>query len=128
METAEHNREKETMHWRICGSALALLSFAVVCLNGLLQGHSFASVIRHSLLAMAIGGATGIAAAVVIRYVVREDFDRKHRSNSEAKPPAQEAGASGASSRAGPDSIGAGTDAADSQEQPASQGAGLAGN
>ena len=96
------------MHWRICGSTLALLSFAAVCLNGLLRGHSFTSVTRHSLLAMVIGGAAGIVAAVVIRYVVREEFERKERSNAEAKSPAQAAGASRASSTEGPDGIGAG--------------------
>ena len=109
------------MHWRICGSALALLSFAVVCLNGLLRGHSFTSVIRHSLLAMAIGGATGIVVAVVIRCVVREEFERKERSNAEAKPPVQAAGAAIASSTGG-------MEAADSQEEPVFPKAGSAEN
>jgi len=112
------------MHWRICGSALALLSFAVVCLNGLLRGHSFTSVIRHSLLAMVIGGATGIMAAVVIRCVVREEFERKERSNAEAKAPAQAAGVSRESLTEGPDGIGAGMEAADSHGEPVSSNVG----
>ena len=74
------------MHWRIYGSALALLSFAVVCFSGLLQGHSFASAIKHSLLAMVIGGVTGALAAVAVSYVVREEAGRKDQDVEEKLP------------------------------------------
>ncbi|NIA20851.1 MAG: hypothetical protein GWP05_02530 [Anaerolineaceae bacterium] len=109
------------MHWRIYGSALALLSFAVVCFSGLLQGHSFASAIKQSLLAMVIGGLTGVLAAVAVRYVVREEANHKDQEVEEELSPSKGAGDSVASSTVG-------TDAADSLEEPVSQGAGSAVN
>ena len=51
---------------RIMGSSLALLSFAVVCFSGLIQGHSFASVITGSLVALVVGAGVGVLAAVAV--------------------------------------------------------------
>ena len=110
------------MHWRICGATLALLSFAAVCLNGFLQGHSFTSVTKHSLLAMAVGGITGILAAVAIRYVVREEFVRKHLGSDRQEGKTQASGVQRTTESA------AGTDAAETQAEPASQGTGSAGH
>ena len=68
--------EEERMLWRVFGSSMALLGFAVVCLRGLLQGEPVGPVLVQSLLAMAVGGVVGLLAAVVVRYVVREQFDK----------------------------------------------------
>ena len=110
------------MHWRICGATLALLSFAAVCLNGFMQGHSFTSVTKQSLLAMAIGGATGILAAVAIRYVIREEFARKHPRSEQ--PDLERPSSESQGDTKSP----ADTDAAETQAEPASQGAGSAGH
>lgn len=64
---------------RICAATLALISFAAVCLNGLREGNSFGSVIGRSLVALVVGGITGLVAAAVIRRIIQDEFNRKHR-------------------------------------------------
>ena len=71
---------------RIMGSSLALLSFAVVCFSGLLQGHSFASVIKGSLVALIVGAGVGVLASVAVRIVVTESFDKRVRGKPAAAP------------------------------------------
>jgi hypothetical protein len=86
------------MLWRVFGSTLALLAFAVVCLSGLVQGQDFAAVIRQSLLALAVGGGAGILLAVLVRYVVQEDFDRRFRQGTgQAAATGQPSGGAGGS-------------------------------
>ena len=71
---------------RVMGSSLALLSFAIVCFSGLFQGHSFASVIKGSLVALVIGAVAGVLAAVAVRIVVAESFDNRVRREPDAAP------------------------------------------
>lgn len=71
---------------RVMCSSLALLSFAVVCLSGLLRGHSFASVITGSLVALVVGAVAGALASVAVRIVVAENFDNRVRRQPDAAP------------------------------------------
>ena len=70
--------EEQAMLVRVSVALMALLAFAVVCFSGLWRGHSFDSVIRSSLTAMAVGAAAGLAISVVVRIVVTENFRREH--------------------------------------------------
>ena len=72
---------------QIMSSALALVSFAVVCFSGLLQGHSFASVIKGSLVALVVGAAIGVLAATVVRVVATENFNKRIRGQETAESP-----------------------------------------
>ena len=83
------------MLWKVFGSTLALCAFAVVCLAGLVQGHSFVSVVKQSLVALAAGGLAGMALAFVVRVVVTEDFRRKNPSPEAVKAAEQTATGSG---------------------------------
>jgi hypothetical protein len=83
---------------RVMGASLALLSFAVVCLTGVLRGNGFASVIRASLVAMAVGGACGVCVAFIVRAVVTEQFRRQYPDG--ARPPEDGPRGSAAAARA----------------------------
>jgi hypothetical protein len=107
------------MLMRVLASTMAILGFAVVCLSGLLRGHSFASVVKGSLVALAVCGAVGFLAAWVIRVVVTEDFNRRHRG-AEAQPPPAAPGAA----QSGPGGDAAARTAPDRASRPA----GSAGN
>jgi hypothetical protein len=92
-EAAGGANKDRNMLWKVFGSTLALGAFAVACLAGLIQGHSFASCIRQALLALAAGGVAGLGLAFVVRSVVTEDFRRKNpapaaASAGERKPAA----------------------------------------
>ena len=65
---------------RAFSAGLALLSFVLVCLKGLIVGNSFVSVLQHSLLAMIVGAVGGYLAAMAIQYVVKNEFDRQYRA------------------------------------------------
>ena len=91
-EAAGRAIEDRNMLWKVFGSTLALSAFAVACLAGLIQGHSFASCIKHSLVALAAGGVAGIALAYVVRAVVTEDFRRKNPAPAKAGEHATAAG------------------------------------
>lgn len=69
---------------RVLGSTLALLSFAMVCAAGLAQGHSFGSVVKSALVALAAGGAVGVLLAYVVRVVTAEGFKRQFRQDESA--------------------------------------------
>ncbi len=69
---------------RVLSSTFALLSFAIVCFSGLMQGHSFGSVLRCALVALAAGGVAGVIVALVVRAVVADHFDRRHRGEETA--------------------------------------------
>lgn len=71
---------------KLFAATLALLSFAVVCFTGLLRGADVPDVLKQSLIGMAAGGAVGLMAATAIRYVVREEFDRKYRRKDNVSP------------------------------------------
>jgi len=72
---------------RVMSSAMALVSFAAVCFSGLLQGHSFASVIKGSLVALVVGAAVGTLAATVVRVVAAENFNKRVRGQETAESP-----------------------------------------
>ena len=63
---------------RVMSPMLGLVCFAVVCISGLVQGNSFASVVRGSLAALVAGAVAGVLAATVVRVVVTEQFNRQH--------------------------------------------------
>ncbi|MBN2581672.1 MAG: hypothetical protein JXL80_01290 [Planctomycetes bacterium] len=79
MDEKDRKLQEHAMIGRICGVTLALLSFSAVCLNGLRQGNSFGSVTVRSLIALAVGGVTGLVAATIIRRIVKDEFNRVHR-------------------------------------------------
>lgn len=84
-ESGQRGKEQE-MLTRVMGSTLALMSFAVVCASGLVQGNAFSSVIQWSLVALAVGGVAGILLAVVVRVVVTEQFHRQRAQEEQAAP------------------------------------------
>lgn len=69
---------------RVMAALTALLSFAVVCFAGLMRGNSFGSVMKGSLIAMAVGGLAGLAVSVVVRIVVTESFRKEQAREQEA--------------------------------------------
>jgi len=89
---------------RVLGSTLALMSFAAVCLTGLLRGNSFASVIQSALLALLAGGIVGVLLAVVVRVVATEGFNRQFRQAKDQPPapPAPDPAQPGASAKESP--------------------------
>lgn len=103
------NPADEGMMVRILGTTIALLSFAVVCLSGLVQGRPFVSVMQHSLVAMAIGGVAGVLLSLVVRAVVREGFDAKVRGAEPEDQAAQDEAS--AAEAASPEDAGAAGDA-----------------
>lgn len=76
-------KERE-MLTRVMASLTALLSFAVVCFAGLMRGNSFASVLKGSLIAMAVGGLVGLVVSLVVRTVVTESFQKEQARGQEA--------------------------------------------
>ena len=103
---------------RVLGSTLALLSFAVVCVAGLVQGHSFGSVVKSALVALAIGGAVGVLLAYVVRVVATEGFNRQFRQTpSPPSPAAAPAQSAAGSAQAGTPQAGA----ASAPAQPAAR-------
>jgi len=84
LDKQDTKRQEQAMIGRICGATLALLCFAAVCLNGLREGNSFGSVMGRSLVALVVGGATGLAAAAVVRRIIQDEFNRTHRRDSAA--------------------------------------------
>jgi hypothetical protein len=110
----EANKDRN-MLWKVFGSTLALCAFAVACLSGLIQGHSSASVLKQSLLALGAGGAAGIALAYVVRTVVTEDFRRKNPAPAKAgenKPGAGQPATAGATEKRGGTEVAANRSAA----------------
>jgi len=89
-DTQESGTAEPNVLTRVMAATMALLGFAVVCLSGLMQGNSFVSVIKCSLVGLAVGGAAGLVAALVIRTVVTENFNRRRRLDE-----AQQAAAAG---------------------------------
>ena len=77
---------------RVMSCTMALLCFGVVCFTGLLQGNSFASVIKGSLLALGVGAIVGVFVATIVRVVVEEHFRRQHPREEVDKPPSEQAG------------------------------------
>lgn len=77
-DAADGANKDRNMLWKVFSSTLALCAFSVSCLSGLIQGHSFVSCVKQSLLALVAGGVAGLALAYVVRAVVTEDFRRKN--------------------------------------------------
>ena len=102
---------------RVMAATMALLGFAVVCLSGLMQGNSFVSVIKCSLMGLAVGGVGGLVAALVVRAVVSENFNRRRRQEESQLAAASAQQAAPAAGAAPPESR------ADVENQTAAAGA-----
>jgi hypothetical protein len=89
-DTQETDAAEPNVLTRVMAATMALLGFAVVCLSGLVQGNSFVSVIKCSLVGLAAGAAGGAVAALVVRAVVTENFNRR-RAEEDAQQPAASA-------------------------------------